>query len=602
VNMNDLISKPKFDPSKPFDVVNTQSNNVDTIGKPKFDPSKPFEPVEEPGLFQKAVSSLAQSPQDFYNQGQQTSGQGLLESGLSALPLMGTMAGGVAGAISPMPGGAVIGAGLGGAGGEALKQIGQKYLLGNEAAPLENRISDIAQQGLLGSEQEMGGQLLAKPLQAAGEGLGKYYEAIKDKIKPNAPEITAASERLGFSPTQGMLSENPTLQKMESSLSQSPRPTATEQRQAYENVRKGFGTAAENIEGLKTGESNYKLGSNLKTGLESEVQAAKAPVSELYGDINKDLINIKLQPKINNKSIGILKKDSVFKTKDGKEFLNNISDDINSLENVADLKEYRTNLLKNISSSTSELDRLRYEKVYDQVTNLRDTSIQAIKDTDPFVKASGKSGAEIVDELHNKLALADAAHSENIRQLQKIKGIAGIKGDVKSQGSFLRSLGKVPEEDLIKKAANTDISTLNEFKDKFPALYENAKTAQVNDLVSRSMDKSGLNVTRFLKNVDKLEPEIKSNLFDAKQNQVFEDLKLIQKESPAPSGPSGTPEGLNYKGLLSPHGYASDIAQQQILKNSGILKNASEGLQSPTVKTDLKGLLQIISKKSDQNK
>lgn len=556
-------------------------------------------PVEQ-GIFSKAISSLANQPQESLKEAQAPGyGLGVAKGALGALPVAGGMIGGVLGIASPLPGGAIVGSGLGASGGEALKQIGEKYLLAEQPESMENRVTDILNQGLLGASQEMGSQILAKPLNVVGAKLGEYYNAIKDKIKPNAQEIIDASKRLGFEPTQGMLSENQTVQKLEQSLASSPRFTATPQRQALENVKAGFGKASESLEGLKTGDSNFQLGSKLKSGLENEIRTSKAPVSELYNDINKDLQNIKLQPEINNRSIGSLKKDSVFRTKDGKEFLNQISDDISSLDNVADLKEYRTNLLKNITNTTSELDRLRYEKVYDQITNLRDSSIQALKETDPFVKASGKSGAEVIDELHNKLALADASHSANMQQLQKIKGIAGIKGDVKSQGSFLRSLENIPEENLIQKSASTNVKTLNEFKDKFPSLYEGTKTAQINDLVNRSIDKNGLNVTRFIKNIDKLEPEVKGLLFNEKETQLINDLKLINKESPELLNPSKTGQAIDYKGLLSPTGYVSDIAQNLILNKSGVLEKASQGLQSPTTQTDIKGLLQILGKRFD---
>jgi len=552
------------------------------------------------GIFSKAISEVANRPQESLKEAQAPGyGLGVAKGALGALPVAGGMLGGALGMASPLPGGAIVGSGLGASGGEALKQIGEKYLLAEQPEPIENRVTDILNQGLLGASQEMGSQIIAKPLNIIGDKLGQYYNAIKDKIKPNANEITEAARRLGFEPTKGMLSENQTVQKLEQSLASSPRFTATPQRQALENVKKGFGRASENLENLKTGESDFQLGSKLKSGLENEIRTSKEPVSELYNDINKDLQNIKLQPEINNKSIGMLKKDSVFKTKDGKEFLNQISDDISNLDNVADLKEYRTNLLKNITDSTSELDRLRYEKVYDQITNLRDSSIQALKETDPFVKASGKSGAEVIDELHNKLALADAAHSGNMQQLQKIKGIAGIKGDVKSQGSFLRKLENIPEENLIQKSSSTNVKTLNEFKDKFPSLYEGTKTSQINDLVSRSMDKNGLNVTRFIKNIDKLEPEVKGLLFNEKESQLINDLKLINKETPELLNPSKTGQAIDYKGLLSPTGYLSDISQNILLNRSGALEKASNALKSPTTQTDVKGLLQILGKRFD---
>jgi len=557
-------------------------------------------PVEDEGVFDpKTNAAISGLLAEMKSKGD-ISGKDLARGSLESLPTAGMLIGGAlgggAGFLAPIPGGSAIGsvggAGLGSAAGESLKQTGLKYLLGDEGPKtteeLYGKLGEAAKEGMFG---EMLGQTIAKPLQKLGGKLSEYQDALAEKIKQNAPEIKAAAKRLGFEAPLGFLSENPTVQKLESSLSQSPRMTATPERQAYENVQKGIKSASEKIEGFKTGESDFELGSRLQKGLKSEIQAQREPVAGIYKDINKDLMQIKLQPKITNQNVGILKKDPLFKTKDGQQFLNGVIDDLKSLDNVADLKEYRTNLRRSLSQNASDLDRMRVDKVYNQITNLRDASIQALKETDPFVKASGKSGSQVIDELHNKLALADAAHAENISSLQKIKDIAGTKGPVRSQSEFIRNIENIPEEQLIQRAANTNIRTLNEVKTKHPQLFENARVAKVNDLISKSMDKTGLNTTRFVKNFDKLEPEVQKALFDENQLQLINDLRTIHKETPAMVGPSGTPQGLDYQNLLSSSGYLSDIAKGILLKRRGALGPVSGALKSPMVEPAIKGLI-----------
>jgi hypothetical protein len=164
-----LLAKPKFDPNAPSeDITPTQALGA----KPKFDPSAPSEDVPS-SLFDKAVSSLAQSPLELSNQGQSPlSKDGLIKGSLDALPMAGAIAGGAAGLASPMPGGAIAGAGLGSAAGESLSQIGKKYLLNEEPAG----VGEIAKQGALGAAGEMGGQATGKVIEGITPALQKGGE------------------------------------------------------------------------------------------------------------------------------------------------------------------------------------------------------------------------------------------------------------------------------------------------------------------------------------------------------------------------------------------------------------------------------------------
>ncbi len=98
--------------------------------------------------------------------------RGYIKGALNALPTVGMIAGGIAGAETGP--GAIATAGLGSAAGESLKNIGEQYLLG------ENKTrSDIyggpVKAAMEGSTAEMGGQLIGKGLEtAANTSAGKY--------------------------------------------------------------------------------------------------------------------------------------------------------------------------------------------------------------------------------------------------------------------------------------------------------------------------------------------------------------------------------------------------------------------------------------------
>lgn len=90
-------------------------------------------------------------------------------------PAAGMMAGGIAGALTPVPGGAAIGAGLGGAAGEALSE----HLKGEKVSPAK-----VAESGAIGAGSELGAGLVAK-------GVGKVAEAAAPKLSAQAEKIIA---------------------------------------------------------------------------------------------------------------------------------------------------------------------------------------------------------------------------------------------------------------------------------------------------------------------------------------------------------------------------------------------------------------------------
>ena len=579
-----------------FDPTKYLAETTPTLPTKKgFDPSAYLAKQEEqtPSMFESAISELAQTiPRQIEEAG------GLKEitktgakAGLSVLPMAGTVGGGLLGAYGG-PMGAVAGAGAGAVAGESLKQMGEKYFLGEEGPKSSQEyLQSLGEAGLGGAGAEMGGQLVSKGLGFLGEKAGKVYEKSRSGVKQNLKDIQGAAESLGIDLPEAWKTTNIYEQKVEQALGQSPRPLGTAIREKYESFKKGIEKVGAELEALKPEKSPFEAGKEFAEGLTKEVKAAKEPVTELYENINKTLQKVHLDPTVTNRYVGGLKRDPVFKTVDGQAFIDKTTKDLSTLKTVADIKEYRSNLLKNITDATSEIDRIRYEKIYDSLTNLRDASIQNMKN-DPFIKQMGKEGAGLVDELHNQLALADAQYATNIRELESIKGVIGMKGAVKSPSQFLRNIEKIPEEKLIETAANTDIKTIQQFQKKYPDLYENAKSAKIAKMVQDATDNSGFNVTRFVKNVDKLQPEVKRLLFDQWQLKMIDITKLLLREAPEKLGPSGTPEGIEYiKGLLSPTGWVSDIGLIGQMKLREMGPTIERGLKSPLIPLTTKGLL-----------
>ena len=152
-----------------------------------------FKPLEtkEPSILDKEVMGV--SP------------RGLIKGGLEALPMAGGLAGGIigggAGFLSPIPGGAAYGtaggAGLGSIAGESLKQLGEKYILGEEGPKTSGEyLKELGKSGILGIMQEMGGQAATKALEVAASTpiVKKGISAVGEKATKIAHTLTGLSE------------------------------------------------------------------------------------------------------------------------------------------------------------------------------------------------------------------------------------------------------------------------------------------------------------------------------------------------------------------------------------------------------------------------
>lgn len=121
-------------------------------------------------------------------------GEGLLRGTLQALPTAGALAGGAIGFASPVPGGTIVGSGLGAAGGKALQNWGES-LLGDEKT-YKQAVLDPVVAGAEGAAAEMGGQVLAKGISkvagATTDKFGRYLKLAGEDFAENATGATAA--------------------------------------------------------------------------------------------------------------------------------------------------------------------------------------------------------------------------------------------------------------------------------------------------------------------------------------------------------------------------------------------------------------------------
>jgi hypothetical protein len=102
---------------------------------------------------------------------------GLIEGSLQALPILGSIGGGIVGSgLGPL--GTVGGSGLGAAGGKALEQFIRSEFMDEKPKGLVDRAKEIGLEGAYGAMGEMGGQVIGKAISGAVSKLPKIANAL----------------------------------------------------------------------------------------------------------------------------------------------------------------------------------------------------------------------------------------------------------------------------------------------------------------------------------------------------------------------------------------------------------------------------------------
>lgn len=541
------------------------------------------------------------------SQPKESLGRHALRTALDALPVVGAVAGGAfgggAGVVEGMgplsiPLGAaqgVAGASLGAAGGESLKNILKSYLLDEKQT-----VSDVFKKPAIAAKEgamwEMGGQAIGAVPGLIKSGAQGVKNFVASKVGPsveytpiaNKEAVERAASELGLNLPKAVLTDNPTYQKLESGLSQSGSFPAKSIRDTYNNFYKGLENASSKIADLKTPESDFSIGKAIQKDITDQVSASKAPVKELYDSVVPDLQKIPVDQKVVNKVFGQLKKQPIFQTQDGKAFLQEHKDIILNTPELASLKEIRSSLRDLVNGSSLPVDQNRVAALQKAVTSIRNNSIEAMKNGLP------KSMHSAVDDLLGEISLADSAHASNISDINSVKSLVGNK-DFNSPSTFLSKVGDMKESDLAQKASNLDVTSLKNLKEKFPTVFQKAKTAKINDMIQVSTNPvSGFSDAKFIKQYDNLSKEAKDLIFSTEIQSHIENFKTIKSSIPDKLGPSGTPEGKMMMDMFNPQRNALDYAIKKTLDTSaapkslnitsGAAKEVSKSQAIPTFK------------------
>lgn len=248
--------------------------------------------------------------------------RGYIQGTLNTLPAVGMvgggMAAGAAGFVAPIPGGAALGAAAGGslgdAAGEALKNLGEKYILGQNKSRSE--IYGNPAKGLMeGGAGEMGGQSIGKVLESAPVA-GKWAAQKTGKIFANVPEETTAR----YLENPAAINSAPTREKIADDILSMKNKASDALSAAEEKLLKAKSDLSENKIDVRSGlqDQRFQYGTELQDAQQSfneKKQAFKEALqnqslTSMAADVSSARMDLKDQIKQGSKeAYEILDKD-----------------------------------------------------------------------------------------------------------------------------------------------------------------------------------------------------------------------------------------------------------------------------------------------------
>ncbi len=573
-------------------------------GKDMFAPPTPLE------MARPNIQTISQEPGMLGNQTQSAISP---QTALNALPVAGSMAGGIIGAplgaaagtlVAPGPGtvaggvaGEYAGAGLGGAGGEALKYAGEKYLLGKDMSKedLGKRMAVSGAAGVIG--QGAGNLVNFAGKSFANSGVQDIAGTL---AKPGAEEIANAATQLKVKPTQGMMTDDYTVRNLEDSLGQSPSIPGSMIRKEQRPVREAIQNAAEGSVSDASAQSDYDAGRQLKKGISENFQKRLDPIQEAYGNIENQTKDIPINEKGIKRIANNIRNldDAKFSGSDGHKVANRFADWLEEAENVNDIKTLKTKARYiTEDQNASREEKVIASSIMDKLEQARNNTVtrQAVQKARETPVFPDKGAFPSKQAGRDAVSMAESDAEDSAKGLiSKIKDTntqyRGLMTDAKTFGegtgltkaksgkglsSMLQDIqGATPEETSKALFDPNNVDFMNFVKEKMPKEFELARQQKLAEIVK----KTGGDPNKIIKLAEKLGPEAKQILFGAENVQNLGAAGTLLKAIPGKVGASDTPRGLDFHdlGLMQ---NARDAARYGLLKGKERLPKAGMLMQ-----------------------
>jgi hypothetical protein len=458
---------------------------------------------------------------------------------------------------------------------------GLKFLLGNgrlekivDVAKVADKADDIsdAAKVLKGDDAA---QMIGKSTRMTGEIGVPAKDAIalanEGGIKANAKAIEEAANALGFKPTPAMLSNNLTLQALESSLDQSASiggltgvrsgKTGTNQ------LREGLKQAASKFGDQASSMTKVDLGDAIKADILEKVNIKYEPVAKSFENIRESTQFIEVPEKskqilarnfLRQKDVA-LSPSSSWGQKAAR-----YADDLQNVKSVDDIKRLRSLALKEARASMEPADQGVLNYIADRLQALEGVTIKrAASATAPTPKQGVKIGNDLVKQLRSTRKdfkgiiqpLGEVAKESGLSRPKTIKDFARVISETPSE--------KLP--DMLFRINNT--RALNLIKKEFPTSFDLIRNQRIGEIIEKSSVKGEIMPSKLLKNLKAIGPEARELIFNSKDvNKSVNYLETVLNAIPNKIGPSGTPQGQMLMNILNVPFQATELGRAALYK------------------------------------
>lgn len=402
-----------------------------------------------------------------------------------------------------------------------------------------------------------------------------FRKAVLQK-KVNAKQIQEAAQRQGLPITEGMLSGNSWVQRVDSSLTKSPTVFGALQRLVYD---KGFDKADDVIlRALKTDlpleTSRAELGEAIVGSLEPEVRKTKDLMDNLYSLIRQETqfvpVSEKSVKQFTNKLLSsprvIDNPRSPIAT-----FAKNLADD---LTDRAASGNYTVDNLRNVIADLparvglNAKERSFMYEVRDLLTQMQDNEILKFAKQMPVPGTEAKAAVSSLIEQIKETNKLYAPFRNDLRTLAQ-----GLGFKITGPADFLIKLSEMKPELLQKRLFAKENARLLKFmQEKFPKELKLVMDFEKNELLKRFSKREKLKTTTLIDSIKKLPKEVQEAMFGKSDLQNIDDVRTWINAMPENVNPSNTSQGVAFNEYFSGKGIAmtaADLTKVAVLKMVG---------------------------------
>jgi hypothetical protein len=418
----------------------------------------------------------------------------------------------------------------------ALIGAGGGAILGPLSPFWEKESGDAVAQGITDFNNTLDGtvtdQAAAKPIQ---DIVQSGLEGFVGKQKSNAAEIADIAERNQWPLAEGMTSDNKLVQKAEDALLNGPPTIPSIARQKL--YQQGYDAAATSVDRTigsgATEMSETEAGNALKASLTQKLEAENEPIKELYKAVEPFQEQIPVNENeagtISEQMQDLIKSKNLVPGTERYNFVKTFADNAGAIENLAQLKNFRTEIGRSAGPLTKDLAG----DINSMLGGVEEDSIGAY---------AGKNlqGENMYQGLLQNLKNAKGQYKDFITKLQTLGASMGKKR-VYGPQDFIDFVDNLNPQTLTKRLFNEKNTEFTQyFAKNFPDEMAIMRGYQ-RGLIKQEASKLGaFSAPKAIKEVLDMEPEMQKLLFSDGEVQTIKDADTYLRSFPKNFNPSGT--------------------------------------------------------------